>query len=382
VRTILFVHQSSDLYGSDRVLLDIVLGVRDFGFAPIVVLPTFGPLKERLLAAGVETHELNVAKLSRGAISIGGLFQLPISIAKAVWQIDKVIAGRQVALVHSNTLAVLGGAIWAKWRRVPHIWHVHELVVSPWFARAGFPWLVQRLAGRVMFNSSLTAKWMLDFQPHLRERMDVVWNGVANPKTKIEPTKASLQRVTVALVGRINRLKGQLILVEAASRLWERGVRHVNYVVVGSAPAGQEHYLESLRKAIEASPARDAIAVKGFTENVWPVWENCDIAVVPSTEPESFGLVAIEAMALGKPVVATAHGGILDIVVDGETGLLISPNDGEALADALNKLIDDPVTRTRYGLAGKVRQRSLFSLEHQIAETVRCYKLAILKGKS
>lgn len=363
MKTVLFVHQSADLYGSDKVLLDIAGGILPYGFTPIILLPTNGPLLGRLQAAGIETHIANVAKLSRAAYSPAGLLRLPFEIASSIRRIDNIIAGRRIDVVHSNTLAVFGGALWAKIRKVPHLWHVHELIVAPRIARVGFPRLVAWLADKVMCNSRLTEKWMLDTQPALRKKTMVVWNGVDRPSAPIDVvSRSKSDKIKVALVGRINRLKGQQLLVQAASRLWERGVRHITYHMVGSPPAGQEHYLDTLRRLVAASPANEVIYVKGYTPDVWAVWDDCDIAVVPSTEPESFGLVAIEAMASGKPVVAAAHGGLLDVVEDGETGILVPPGDASSLADAIEKLASNKELRRQYGEAGRRRQEKLFSL--------------------
>lgn len=372
--TVLFVHQSADLYGSDKVLLDLALGIQRRGITPIVLLPSHGPLTERLLAADIETHAVNVAKLSRAAFSAAGMIRLPMEIVNALRQIDRIVANRRIDIVHSNTLAVLAGALWAKWRSIPHLWHVHELIVSPKVAHSGFPRLVSWLSDLVMCNSTLTQKWILDVSPNLAGRTKVVWNGVSRNSKASQATKPEAKAVAVALVGRINRLKGQPVLVEAANRLWDRGVRNVTYLLVGSPPAGQEHYLVNLRRLISSSPAKNTIVLRDFVNDVWSIWDNCDIAVVPSTEPESFGLVAIEAMAAGKPVIASAHGGLLDIVVDGETGILVPPNDAEALANAIAKLADDPSLRVRYGEAGRKRQADLFSLDQQIDKTSNCYE--------
>jgi glycosyltransferase involved in cell wall biosynthesis len=379
VKTVLFVHQSADLYGSDKVLLNLVRAIQGRGFKAIVLLPVEGPLRERLESAGVETYVAPVAKLSRACFSPLGLFRLPGHILRAMRHMDTLLQGREISLVHSNTLAVLGGACWARWRRVPHLWHVHELLIAPALVRVGFPWLLRLMADLVMCNSTMTAKWVVEAQPKLAQRTVVVWNGIEPPNSEIDSVQYDVDgdapnQVCVALVGRINRLKGQVLLVEAASRLWDQGVRHVKYLLVGSPPEGQEHYLEQLRSVIASSPAREMFVVRDFQENIWPVWNECDIAVIPSTEPESFGLVAIEAMAAGKPVVAAAHGGLLDIVDDNRTGLLVPPNDVDALARALRRLIDDRTLRWEFGKAGRARQMELFSLAAQVDETIRCYE--------
>jgi glycosyltransferase involved in cell wall biosynthesis len=91
------------------------------------------------------------------------------------------------------------------------------------------------------------------------------------------------------------------------------------------------------------------------------VWAASQIAVVPSTEPEPFGRVAIEAMAHSLPVVAAAHGGLTEIVVDGQTGHLVAPADPSALAAAIGKLASEPALRNRLGAAGRIRQHSHFT---------------------
>ena len=173
----------------------------------------------------------------------------------------------------------------------------------------------------------------------------------------------------VALVGRINRWKGQALFVKAAGVLWERGIRHVHYVVVGGIAAGQESLISDLKSQIAASVASSHIHVTPFTNNIWSVWDSCDIAVVPSTEPEPFGMVAIEAMASGKPVVVAAHGGLLDIVEHDQSGLLFTPSDAEKFADELQKLIASSELRERLGKAGFERQQASFSLNAQVDAT-------------
>lgn len=392
MKTVLFVHQSADLYGSDKVLLDLARGIQSHGFKPLALLPVEGPLLDRLRAAGVETHVLPLARLNRASFSPMGLLRLPGEIIKAVRAMDAILRGRKIDLVHSNTLAVLGGAFWARWHRVPHVWHVHELLVSPAIVRTGFPWLLKLMADRVICNSRMTERWLLDERSGLAPRTEVIWNGIEplqgnNPgDEKIVVFRKDVRcdeqgTLCVAMVGRINRMKGQSLLVDAASILWNEGVRHVVFVMVGSPPHGQGHFLDQLLSRVATSPARERIAVRDFQADIWPVWCGCDIAVVPSAEPESFGLVAIEAMAAGKPLVAAAHGGLLDIVDDGKSGILVPPNDAMALAAALKRLIGDRALREEYGQAGRLRQRELFSLESQLVATVKCYQHMLSQTK-
>jgi glycosyltransferase involved in cell wall biosynthesis len=110
------------------------------------------------------------------------------------------------------------------------------------------------------------------------------------------------------------------------------------------------------------------VAVAPFRAEIGPVLAAADVVVVPSTKPEPFGRVAIEAMGLQRPVIAAAHGGLTEIVADGETGILVRPCDAEALAAAMSALLHDPALRARMGGAGRNRQQRYFSSSRYAAE--------------
>ncbi len=377
-KTILFFHQSSEMYGSDKVLLWLVEGLKAKGFEVIVLVPTEGPLLAELRRTGVETHIVEVTKLNREILSLIGLMKLPFKLFASLQEANRVIAGRNIDVVYSNTLAVLGGAIYARISRLPHLWHVHELLKSPNLVRKGYPLMLRLMADKVVCNSTMTEKWLMDEQPALAIKTLTIWNGLG-PRPLANATasagirkKLSVQdgQLLVALVGRINRWKGQDLMIEVATQLFNNGINNVHYAIVGGVAPGQKHLVDALEKRIDASPVRSQIHLMEFTADVWNIWDACDIAVVPSTEPEPFGMVAIEAMASKKPVLVAGHGGLLDIVEDGVSGLIFKPNDVNSFADQLQKLIVSDKLRTELGEAGCARQIELFSLDSQVDRTV------------
>jgi glycosyltransferase involved in cell wall biosynthesis len=109
---------------------------------------------------------------------------------------------------------------------------------------------------------------------------------------------------------------------------------------------------------VDRSPARDRITVTGFVPHtdVPAVLSSLDVLVLPSLY-EEMGSILVEAMAAGLPVVASRVGGIPDVVVDGETGLLVPPGDADALAAALDELVGDPQRRERFASAARRRAR-------------------------
>ena len=381
---VLFVHQSSDLYGSDKVLLYLVTGLLARGMVqPVVVVPGPGPLLDKLRGAGVEVHVGSVGKLARSTFSPIGALVLLRGIWRGMADYNALLAGRRPVAVHSNTVAVLGGAAWAIRHRVPHLWHVHELILTPRLVSRAFPWLLRLCAARVVAISSGTAQWLLAHQPALAARTHVVFNGLP-PSVVVQPAAVQALRrqlgvgpanLLVVLMGRLNHWKGQGLLIQAVALLRQQGQLHgMRFAIVGDAAEGQGTFWQDslAAQAVAAGVAHDVVFLP-FTEDVASVWAAADIAVVPSTEPEPFGMVAIEAMQAGVAVVAAAHGGLLDIIEHNASGLLVAPRNAPALADALAMLAADAGLRQRLGSAGKLRQQRLFSAEAQVATLEHLY---------
>lgn len=362
------------MYGSDKVLLSLVSKLKD-EYAPVVLLPRHGPLFDAMKALSLNVRVIPLVVVGRRTFGFAGLLRLPLDTWRSVRAISRVVREKQIDVVYSNTLAVLSGAVWAWLHSIRHVWHVHEIIERPVMARKGFAWLLRLLATKVICNSSATRQALLNDQPALAKKTSVVWNGLQREtpvdKEQVQVWRSQLgleaDEVLVVLVGRVNRWKGQGLLVRAADVLWCNGVRNCRFLIVGSAPEGQPYFHEKLLKDIAASNQKERIIVWPYRDDVWAVWDMCDIAVVPSTESEPFGLVAVEAMAAGKSVIAAAHGGLVEIVRHEETGLLFEPGNADALADAITRLAGDEALRKRFGENGLQRFNDHFTLDLYVA---------------
>ena len=363
---ILVVHSSAELYGSDRSLLDIVRH-RGEGMRVTVALPEHGALVAALEEAGATVIVGEVCKINRDMGSFRGFLQALMSARRALRFLGAAHRATPFDLVYSNTVAVLGGAVCAKRWSVPHVWHVREIVAGSDVVTAAFRRVVAMLSNLVVCNSGPTLEWIRLADAAAKYR--VVWNGFDLPAV-VADRQAGRARLGVdeqdllfVLVGRINGWKGQKLLVDAFARMLQGTDIRARLAIVGSAPAGQERFERELATHVERSGCADRICVMPFVADIESVWMAADVAVVPSTEPEPFGRVAIEAMAFGRPVIAAAHGGLLEIVRDGETGRLVTPRCAEALATAMTELARDGALRARMGVAGQARQRAAFSVD-------------------
>lgn len=382
---ILVVHHDADLYGADKSLLHAVRAFKAQGLEPIVTVPHMGPLVDLLRSEQIEVHIGPVGKLTRQVMRPSKLPQVLRDIRQAMAFMDRVVGSRPVALVYTNSIAAIGGAVWAARRRLPRLWHVREIVVAPAVAATGFPLMLQWLGGWCVCNSNATRDWLVSRRGRLAQRSSVIWNGlegVADPDAAaVERFRAKLglqpQHVLATLVGRINRWKGQGVFIDAAARIQGPGTEHLRFLIVGDVADGQHHFRESMLEKIRQLGLQDRVLWHPFTPDVDVVWKASDIAVVPSIEPEPFGRVAIEAMAHRLPVVAAGHGGLAEIVDDQRTGLLVPPADAEALAAALLRLGQSGNLRREMGHAGLERQRTRFSqLEHDRQLTALVHRLA------
>lgn len=380
---VLFVHQAAELYGSDRVLLALVECFKTRGdLVPIVVVPFEGPLTLELRRLGVEVHVRALAKVQRSAFSPIGLLQFAKLVARSVKELDSVVGDRRIDAVHSNTIAVVSGAVWSRVRRVRHVWHVHEIILRPRMVAKALAWLTYLLSDKVACISGMVRDNLIAQCPRVAGRCAVIPNGIMPPQREIARDRALWRaqmgldnHLVVGLVGRINAWKGQGLLVRAMRLLLDADpLTHVRFVIVGSAPPGQEEMLHKLNAQIASLGVGSHVQVLEFMPDVWPVWCGMDVAVVPSTDPEPFGMVALEAMCAERPVIAARHGGLADIIVDGVTGLLVPPSDHEALAAAIARLASDAQTRTRMGAAGRQRVHDAYSLQAQGEAFRRLYE--------
>jgi glycosyltransferase involved in cell wall biosynthesis len=367
---ILFIHQSADLYGSDKTLLVLLSKMDKSKFCAIVILPCNGPLKTALEKEKVKVIIAPVLKLYRKMFSPKNTFLFFKEIKKGISILDELHKEYKFDLVYSNTLAVLLGIIYAKKRKIKHIWHVHEIIVHPRIIAFIFPKMLNLYTDIVVCNSNETKKNLVDREKKLEAKAITIHNGLEEEKKETTNSTKEIfgfnQRdIIITLVGRISRLKGHKLLLNMLHNHLKED-KNVKLLFVGSPVDGQEHYLQELEKIISDNIMHEKVKIIPFTVNLNPIWNITDIAVMPSTEAESFGLVALEAMLAKKPVIGSNHGGLREIIRDNETGFLVEPNDENELYGALVKLIEDPKLRNVFGESGYQRAIKVFSVDKYV----------------
>ena len=177
----------------------------------------------------------------------------------------------------------------------------------------------------------------------------------------------------IGLVGRIVIGKGHEEFILASKEILK--VRpDVKIVIVGDAKGGDGDYYEKIKKMIKKEKLEQKIIFTGWINDIGKVIADLDILIqATTTYPEGFGLTIVEAMALGKPVVATMVPGPSEIVVNNETGYLVRPEDVNAMANAILKLLNDPTLAAQMGKAGRRRVEELFDIRKNMKEVQSIY---------
>lgn len=176
----------------------------------------------------------------------------------------------------------------------------------------------------------------------------------------------------VVLIGRVSPWKGQDVFIRAAAVVLKR-FPNCRFQIVGSALFGEDALVGELKQLAVTLGVADRVEFLGFRKDVPEIIAGSTLLVHASTVPEPFGQVIVQAMAESKPVVATRGGGVLEIVVDGETGLLVPMKDAEAMAEAIREILADPSKAQKMGEAGRERFLAKFTIERTVEEVGAIY---------
>lgn len=381
-RTILFLHSSAGRYGADRQLELLAGGLDRERYRALAVLAEDGPLVGELERCGVEVQVRSLAVLRRSLFSASGLARVGAALAADARALRHTIRVRDVELVHSNTSVTLGGAAAARLAGIPHVWHVREIYSG--FERS-WP-AYRRLLARAAALPCVSDAVRSQFGPSAPAR--VIHDGVRAPFSP-RPDRASARAAldlpadafVCAVLGRISGWKGQDVLVRA---LAEESLRNAGALalVAGDAWPGEERHEAELHALAERLDVAGRVVMAGFLEDPGMAYAAADVVVVASTRPDPLPNTALEAGLAGCCVVASAHGGLPEIIRDGVTGQLFTPGDHAALARALAELAADPAKRARLGAAAADDIAARFSPEALLEKTQALYDELLGIGSS
>jgi glycosyltransferase involved in cell wall biosynthesis len=385
-RTILQIIPELDAGGAERTTVDVAEGLAHAG-ARALVATEGGRLVGELQAKGGAWVPFRAATKN------------PFSMLVNVRRLARICHNERVALIHARSRAPAWVALGAaRSLNIPFVTTYH----GSYAGRSSVKVLYNSVMARgdaVIANSHYTGELIRSLYPQAADRIRVIHRGtdfsVFSPMAVAPERVESLRKTwnvapherVVLLAARLTGWKGQKILIEAAAKLRDAGVADVAYILAGD-PQGRDSYVRELESLIEAHRLTGIVRRVGHCTDMPAAFLAASVVTVPSTEPEAFGRSAVEAQAMGTPVVVSDLGAVPETVLSPpavapheRTGWRIPPADPDALAEALGAALAlGASARIAMGARARDHVERHFSLERMVAGTLEVYS-DLLEGR-
>lgn len=359
--TILFVAHSADYYGAEKVFYSIVSHLQK-DYEIHVAVPGTGILTEKLMTLpAIHMHHISLPKFTKKPLDH---FYNLVHFGTFFCSFYNLLRRVKPDVVYCNTIRNFFTVMLSRLLGYRAVWHIHERNIKG-FKGKMFALLVGVFPQKIIFVSEFVRKTFAKDYPAVTDKSLIVWNGIEevnvnNVSYKAEAiSKYKLIFPVLATVAQLEPHKriNDLIL---AMELLKRDYPSAKLLIIGDGP-----FKETLNKQIIDHKLQNNVYMLGYITDVISLLSVVDIFLCPF-EDEGFGLVAIEAMTMKKPVVAAASGGLPEIVEDGKTGFLYPVGDIPALVEKIKELSSSEMLRTEFGLNGYRMAKEEFSLEKQM----------------
>ena len=364
--------------GVERGTIDVAIAISEAGGRPLVA-SSGGAMARELDRHDIEHITLPLA--SKG----------PMQIRRNTDTLVELIRERQIDVVHARSRAPAWSARAAARR-------TRRAFVTTFHGTYNFKTTLKKHYNSIMIRGERIIAISEFIADHMRrqyradpDRIRVIHRGVDetiyNPAAVPAPRIIRLAEAwrlpdgvpVILMPGRLTRWKGQRVFLDALRRLQRRDFVAV---VVGSAQ-GRDSYVAELRKFADRHNLHAVLRFSDHSNDMPAAFMLADLVVSASTDPEAFGRVVVEAQAMGRPVIATDHGGPRETVIAGETGWLTPPGDAGALAQAIDRALDlDDGARAAMAAAGRRNVAENFTKDLMCVRTLGVYQeVAVVKGQ-
>lgn len=384
-KRLLFVESNLDgtIGGSYFSLFFLVNGLDKTFFDPLVVFEAYNELIPCFLESGIRVIALTSSKplrKNRGSllVRIANRAMASINSITIGFQHYRFIRREKIDLLHINNGS--GAFMWliaAKIARVPCVTHQRAMITDAF---------ILRLALRC-FNSVICISEAVrsSFKNANLDKLPLVTihNALDPFAVKVTRTSVEIRQVLgiestkklVGIVANIQRWKGQDVVIHAINNILQDCPDIVCLLIGALSPneADDIKFDLELQKLIHDNNLSEHVIMTGYCPDVANFMNALEIVIHASVSPEPFGRVLLEGMALRKPIIACRAGGVTEIVVDGETGLLYNPGDIQDLSDCLRTLYHDPKKCNEMGEAGYSRLVKQFNIKQNISATQDIY---------
>lgn len=344
--------------GVERGTVDLAKELVKLGHKAVVV-SNGGDLVADIEKAGVIHYQLPVHRKSI------------VNIIRMVGRLAEIIRKEEIDVVHARSRMPAWVAFFACRRtQIAFVTTCHGYYQKHPFS------LVMGWAKRVIVPSNVIARHMIDDFGVAYERIRFIPRSVDLNKFKYaSPDKRTGNSFNVGIIGRLTPIKGHLHFIKAMAKV-ARVNPNVKIWIVGDAPSSKDAYKEQLRVLVKRLGLEDCTEFLGTQKDVPSILAHLNLLVLSTTVQEAFGRVIVEAQACGVPVVATAVGGVIDIIENNKTGIIVSPADPQAMAEAIIKIMKDKDLALKLAEEAYKKVREKYGVELMVEKTLAVYKEA------
>jgi glycosyltransferase involved in cell wall biosynthesis len=373
--TLLQVVPELETGGAEQTTLDVARAVIDAGGRALVATRG-GRMTARLESDGARLAQMPVQSKN------------PLVMLGNAARLVDLIRRENVSLIHARSRAPAFSALWAaQATKTPFVATYHGVYKAQSSVKRWYNAVMTR-GDLVIANSDYTRDHVLAEHRLDPAKIVTIPRGVDldrfNPSFVTPDRLGKLRRdwgvaendrrTKFLLAGRLTRIKGHLTIIEAAARLKAEGRKDFLVIFAGD-DQGRTEYGEELTKAIGDAGLADEVKIVGHCSDMPAAYLVADVAILPTIVPESFGRAAVEPQAMGRPVIASNHGGTVETVADGTSGWLVPPGDAPAWAAAMTRAIElGPTRRLEMGQVGMNRTRQLYRVDAMCAATLAAYE--------
>ncbi len=375
ILTVLQVTPELNAGGVERTTLEIAQAISRAGGLALIA-SAGGRLEPDLKATGGELIRLPAQSKN------------PITVLANAFRIARIAKKRRVDIIHARSRAPAWSAwLAARMTGTPFVTTFHGI----YNARSSLKRFYNSIMAKgdvVIANSEYTREHILSHYTVDPEKVAAIPRGAdlnVFDREKVAAEEIDAMRAAwgvadddprcvVIAPARLTRWKGQLVLIEAAKLIEQRRPGTLKVIFAGDAQ-GRTTYLREMQASINSAGLRDTVAIVGHLDNMPVALATSDFAVFPVTEAEAFGRGAVEAQAMGVPVIASSLGGFTETIVDGDTGFLVPPGTAPALATAIERMVDmGKDERNEMGQRARERARQLYATSTLQSATLAVYR--------
>ena len=364
MKEILFIHPSADMYGSDKILINIIKNYNNSNNT--LLIPRNGPLIETLQKECPQLRIIIYPQLpliAKKNLKLKGIIKFVYSLFlfKRFLKKNRL---NSPTIVYLNTLAVTPSLFYFK--NSIKLVHVHEILKNNNVLHRFINYLAIQYSNHIICVSNAVANNLKQIANSKAYKITTIYNGISFNKENISipSSRIKSKSINFALIGRIKPAqKGQILLLKAISLLKQEYLEKSRFYLIGSTVQGQEYMLDEVLDEIRKRKLEKYVKIIPFTKDIESIYQHIDVSIVPSLVEDSFPTTILESMYFKKPIIGTYIGGIPEMIESGKNGFTFTPNNAPELSEHIAFFIQHPEKIGIMGKAGQDIFNEKFTLE-------------------